>query len=168
MEINFFQNNNGENSEQIEEQFNMQSVLWFSLGSEDYAIKVDNVQTVLDQMVLTPIPNTPRFVMGVINLRGLIFPIVDLKELFQMPREEKKDRMAVVLEIDDMRVGIAVDKVKEVLDIDFAALQPPPPSLSGLGTEYVLGIHKISNNILIVIDIAKVISIASEMINKYA
>lgn len=165
METNFF---NNKQEEQVEEHFNLRSVVWFTLGAEDYAIKVDHVQTVLDEMKLTPVPNTPRFVLGVINLRGVIIPVVDLKEMFQMPKGDREDMMAIVIEVENMKVGIAVDKVKEVLDIDFAKLQPPPPSLSGLGAEYVIGMYKLNNNILIVVDLVRVINIAREMITKYS
>ena len=130
--------------------------------------KPDKSQSVSDDMLLTPIPNTPKFVLGVINLRGVIIPIIDLKIMFQMPKSETDDRMAVVLKVDNMQVGIAVDRVKEVLDIDYSKMQPPPSSLSGLGAEYVVGIHKHDTNILIIVDIVKVINIAREMINKYS
>ncbi|MFC1474409.1 chemotaxis protein CheW [bacterium] len=121
---------------QIYTEFNMQNVLWFSLGEEEYAIKVDDVQSVLDEFTLTPIPNTPGFVLGVINLRGLIIPVVDLKRMFQMPREEKENPMIIVLEMSELestRVGIVVDTVNEVLEIDFSTLQPPPPLTVGAG-----------------------------------
>ncbi len=167
MGTNFFSKQADGHDDQIEDQFNLQNVLWFSLGREDYAIKVDHVQTVLDKFTPTPVPNTPRFVLGVINLRGVIIPIVDLKEMFQMPKDETNETMAVVLEIENMKVGIAVDKVREVLDIDFSQLQPPPPSLSGLGAEYVSGIFRLTNKILIVVDLSKVINIAKEMVGKY-
>jgi purine-binding chemotaxis protein CheW len=167
MDSNLTGNGNRQEN-QIEEHFNLQSVLWFTLGTEDYAIRVDHVQTVLDEMILTPVPNTPRFALGVINLRGLIIPVVDLKEMFQMPKGDIKDRMAIVVEVDNMRVGIAVDNVREVLDIDFSKLQPPPPSLSGLGSEYVVGMYRLAENILIVVDLVKVIHIAKEMISKYS
>ncbi|MFA6448397.1 MAG: chemotaxis protein CheW [bacterium] len=164
-----FNNLRADNEDQLDENFDLKSILWFTLGCEEYAIKVDHVQTVLNEMSLTPVPNTPRFVLGVINLRGVIIPIVDLKEMFQMPRDEANgEMMAVVLEVENMRVGIAVDKVKEVLDIDFSQLQPPPPSLSGLGAEYVKGIHRMGTKILIVIELGKVINIAKEMISKYS
>jgi purine-binding chemotaxis protein CheW len=156
-----------EDEAQIEEHFDLKSVLWFTLGFEDYAIKVDHVQAVLDELSLTPIPNTPKFVLGVINLRGVIIPIIDLKEMFQMGKGESKTTMAIVLDIDNMRVGIAVDAVKEVLDIDFSSLQPPPPSLSGLGAEYVKGIHRMDRKILIIVELHKAIQIAKEMISKY-
>ncbi len=157
-----------EEEDQIEEHFDLKSVLWFTLGFEEYAIKVDHVQTVLDELNLTPVPNTPKFVLGVINLRGVIIPVIDLKEMFQMGKSETKTTTSIMLEVDNMKVGLAVDSVKEVLDIDFSALQPPPPSLSGLGAEYVRGIHRMGQRILIVIELQKVIQIAKEMISKYS
>ncbi len=168
MDNRIFARLNGDREIQIDEQFDLQSVLWFKLGSEDYAIKVDSVQTVLDEFSLTPVPNTPKFVKGVINLRGVIVPVVDLKELFQMPLDDVETEMIVVLELDNMKVGIAVDRVMEVLAVDFSALQPPPPSLSGLGAEYVTGLCKHEALVLITVDIVKAINIAKEMLGKYS
>lgn len=155
---------------QIYSDFNHQSVLWFSLGSEEYAIKVDDVQTVLDDFMVTPVPNMPKFVLGVINLRGTIIPVVNLKKMFQMQHKGEEKGMVVVLEVeelDGLRVGIVVDKVKDVLDINFSALQSPPPSLSGLGTEYVSGMHKMAGHVLIVVNMIKIVQIAREMIGKF-
>ncbi len=160
-----------DSDDQIYTDFNLQSVLWFTLGSEQYAIKVDEVKTVIDEFTITPMPNVPRFVHGILNLRGTIIPIIDLKQMFQMPRNEDESYMIVVLhvpELDNIDVGIIVDKVNEVLDIDFSSLQDPPPSLSGLGAEYVVGMHKTASNVLIVVDMVRVIQIAREMVQKYA
>jgi len=160
-----------DDEEQIYSEFNMQNVLWFTLASEEYAIKVEDVQTVIDEFVITPIPNTPGFVLGVINLRGTIIPVVDLKQMFQMPVEKQDDSMIVVLEIGDLgglKAGILVDRVNEVLDIDFSTLQDPPPSLSGLGAEYVTGMHRMSSHVLVVVDMVKIAKIAKEMISKYS
>lgn len=155
---------------QVYSDFNLQSVLWFSLGSEEYAIKVDDVQTVLDEYMITPVPNTPKFVLGVINLRGTIIPVIELKKMFQLQQAKTENGMVIVLEISDLdnvRVGVVVDKVKDVLDINFSELQAPPPSLSGLGSEYVSGIHKLPGHVLIVVNIIKIVHIAREMIGKY-
>jgi purine-binding chemotaxis protein CheW len=160
--------NNSREEEQIESQFNLQKVLWFTLGYEDYAIRVDNVTTVIDEAPLTPIPSTPRFVRGVINLRGSLIPVIDLKEMFQMRDDRASQTMMIIMEIGAMRVGIIVDKVNEVLDIDFSTLLSTPPSVSGFGTEYILGIFKLPNRNLIIVDIEKVLNIAREMINKYS
>jgi len=155
--------------EQIDSEFNLQKLLWFKLGYEDYGIGVEHVQTVIDRAVLTPVPNVPRFVRGVINLRGTLIPIVDLKEMFQMPdaRAVKQDMM-VILDFEEMKVGILVDKVNEVLEVDFMQLQPPPASVSGFGAEYITGMYKLPGEILIIVDIEKVVSIAREMISKYS
>jgi purine-binding chemotaxis protein CheW len=165
-------NNNRLNreEEQIEADFNMQKVLWFALGYEEYGINVEHVQTVIDMAVLTPVPNTPRFCRGVINLRGNLVPVVDLKEMFQMQGAGApvQNEMMVILDIEGMRVGMLVDRVNEVLEIDFSRLQPPPASVSGFGAEYIIGMFKLTTQILIVVDIEKVISIAREMISKYS
>ena len=153
---------------QIESDFNLQKVLWFSLGNENYAIIVEHVQTVLDYALITPVPNTPRFVKGVINLRGTLMPVIDLKDMFQMQRGEKSDNMMVILEVATMKVGIQVDKVNEVLEVDFSKIQPPPPSVSGFGAEYIIGMFKLPSQILIIIDIEKVIHIAKEMNSKFS
>jgi purine-binding chemotaxis protein CheW len=163
MENNWLKEDN-----QIEADFNLQKVLWFSLGHEEYAIIVEHVQTVLDYALITPVPNTPRFVKGVINLRGTLLPVIDLKDMFQMPRGEKTDSMMVILEVATMKVGIQVDKVNEVLEVDFSKIQPPPPSVSGFGAEYIIGMFKLPNQILIIIDIEKVIQIAKEMNSKFS
>jgi purine-binding chemotaxis protein CheW len=154
--------------EQIDSEFNIQKVLWFTLGYEDYAISVEYVQTVITEAVLTPVPNTPRFVKGVSNLRGNLVPVVDLKEMFQMPGARESENMMVMLEVGAMKVGMIVDKVNEVLEIDYSKLQPPPPSVSGFGAEYIVGMFKLATQILIVVDIEKVLNIAREMINKYS
>ena len=154
--------------DQIESDFNLQKVLWFSLGNENYAIIVEHVQTVLDYALITPVPNTPRFVKGVINLRGTLMPVIDLKDMFQMRRGEKTDNMMVILEVATMKVGIQVDKVNEVLEVDFSKIQPPPPSVSGFGAEYIIGMFKLPSQILIIIDIEKVIHIAKEMNSKFS
>lgn len=156
--------------EQIYSDFNLQSVLWFCLGAEEYAIKVDDVQTVLDEYIITPVPNTPKFVLGVINLRGTIIPVIDLKRMFQLQHNKDDNGMIIVLEIaelENVRVGVVVDKVKDVIDINFSELQAPPPSLSGLGSEYVTGMHRMPGHVLIVVNIIKIVHIAKEMIGKY-
>src|SRR5512137_1844409 len=97
--------------EQIDRQFNLQKVLWFTLGAEEFAIMVEHVQTILDRARVTPVPNTPSFVYGIINNRGALIPIVELRKLFQMPEDSSARKNMVILEVAGMRVGILVDKV---------------------------------------------------------
>ncbi|MEW6203235.1 MAG: chemotaxis protein CheW [bacterium] len=156
-----------EAEQQIAARFNVQKVLWFILGAENYGIKVEFVQTVIDTAPHTFIPNTPRFVHGMINLRGTLIPIINLKELLRMPYETGENGMMVVIE-EPMKVGFLVDKVEEVLDIDFSALQPPPSSVSTLGGECIAGIHKHHDTIITILDIVKIVNVAKEMVSKYS
>jgi purine-binding chemotaxis protein CheW len=157
-----------EHDEQIDQQFNLQKVLWFTLGDEEYAIMVESVQTILDRARVTPVPNTPAFVYGIINNRGALIPIVELRKLFRMPDAEVSSSVLIILEYDAIRVGVLVDKVNEVLDIDFSILQPPPQSLTGPEAEYIKGIHKMQNTIVTIIDIVRVLNIAKDMIGRFA
>ncbi|MFH1539497.1 MAG: chemotaxis protein CheW [bacterium] len=154
---------------QIQEEFNIQKVLWFKLGAEDYGIKVDYVLTVIDTAPGIPVPNTPKFVKEVVNLRGTLIPIMNLKELFPISKEESGEEMMVILDdVDGMRVGIMVDQVNDVLDIDMGELLPAPPSLSAFGAECIYGIHKFKEKILVILDIARVVGIAREMMTKFS
>ncbi|MEW5947201.1 MAG: chemotaxis protein CheW [bacterium] len=154
---------------QIQTEFNVQKVLWFSLGQEDYGVKVEYVQSVIDSAPGTPVPNTPRFVREVVNLRGTLVPIVSIREMFDLPPAENGgEGTMVILKVDTMMVGILVDGVSDVLDIDFSSLQPPPPSLSAFGAECIMGIHRHPAGILTILDIYRIVNIAKEMISKYS
>lgn len=154
---------------QVQEEFNIQKILWFRLGVEEYGIKVDYVQTVIDTAPGIPVPNTPKFLKEVVNLRGTLIPIVNLKELFPISKERGEQEMMVILDdVDGMRVGMLVDQVNDVLDIDMSALLPAPPSLSAFGTECIHGIHKFKDRILVILDIERVIGIAKEMLTKFS
>lgn len=149
---------------------NVYKVLRFSLGTEDYSIKVGYVQTIIELVVVTPLPNTPKFIYGITNLRGTLIPVVDLREMFDMTSSETVSRTVVILDIDSMKVGILVDNVKEVLDIDFSVLQPPLGIPSALGVEYIVGIYRFPSpktDILLVVDISKIINVAREKVHKF-
>lgn len=157
-------------NKQIREKFNTQKFLWFRLGPEEYCIKVDFVQTVIDSAPGIPVPNTPRFLREVINMRGTLIPIVNLKELFPIPKSEEQSEMMVILDdVDGMRVGILVDQINDVLDVDMdKPLLPVPPSLSSFGSECIMGMYKMNESILIMLDIVRVIAIAKEMLGKFS
>jgi purine-binding chemotaxis protein CheW len=157
-----------DHDEQIDRQFNLQKVLWFTLGNEEYGIKVEHVQTIIDRARVTPVPNTPSFVYGIINNRGSLIPIVELRKLFRMPDSAAGVNYMVILDFAGMRVGILVDKVNEVLDIDFRTILPPPSSISGQEAEYISGIYKNRNGIITIIDIVRVLNLAKDMISRFA
>ncbi len=137
--------------------------LTFSLAGEEYGIGILKVKEIIGIMTITPIPKTPDFVKGVINLRGKVIPVVDLRLKFGMTGMESTERTCIiVVEIaasgDKIFMGIVVDSVSEVLNIRAAEIEDTPNFGSKLDTAYILGMAKINQSVKILLDIDKVMS----------
>lgn len=116
-------------------------VLTFRLGRERYALPVENVREVRPLTDLTSVPCTPDFVGGVMNLRGNILPLIDIRKLVNVEHEGITDLMSViVVEISGMEVGIMADEVDEVMRLPLSELQAASTTVSGIGAEYIKGI----------------------------
>jgi purine-binding chemotaxis protein CheW len=105
------------------------------------------------------VPQTPPYIKGLINLRSTVIPIVDLRLRFALPQEPYTDDSRImVVNVGGKTVGIIVDAVSEVLRISQEQVSPPPPTVSGLGREYLTGLVKLENRLLILLDIEKLLS----------
>jgi purine-binding chemotaxis protein CheW len=134
-------------------------VVSFKLGSEEYGVDIAQVQEINRMVAVTHVPRAPQFMEGVINLRGQLIPIIDLRARFGMPRaEHTKNTRIVVTEIGTKRVGMVVDSVSEVLRLDVGAIEPAPEMITGVDTEYIRGVGKIEDRLIILLDLAKIIS----------
>ena len=115
-------------------------------------------------MDVTPVPQTPDFVAGVINLRGKVIPVIDLRKRFEMEGVEPTAETCVIVvdttwqDGEAVMMGLIVDTVREVVDIDDSQIDPPPPLGQGVSTEYILGMGKVGEKVKILLDIDKVIS----------
>ena len=110
-------------------------------------------------MDITKVPRAPDFVEGVINLRGKVIPIIDLRKRFGLStRDHDKHTRIIVIEINNMIVGFVVDSVSEVLRIPASTVEPPPPVVSGLESEYISGVGKLEDRLLILLDLNKLLS----------
>ncbi len=119
-------------------------VVSFQLGSEEYGVDISQVQEIIRMVEITHVPRAPRFMEGVINLRGQLIPIIDLRTRFGMQRiDATKSTRIVVTEIGSKRVGIVVDSVSEVLNIPIENVEDAPEMIAGVGTEYIQGVGKI-------------------------
>jgi purine-binding chemotaxis protein CheW len=108
---------------------------------------------------VTHVPRAPQFMEGVINLRGQLIPIIDLRARFGMPRaEHTKNTRIVVTEIGAKRVGMVVDSVSEVLRLPTDQIEDAPEMITGVDTEYIRGVGKIEDRLIILLDLAKIIS----------
>ena len=134
-------------------------VVSFKLGSEEYGVDIAQVQEINRMVAVTHVPRAPQFMEGVINLRGQLIPIIDLRARFGMPRtEHTKNTRIVVTEIGTKRVGMVVDSVSEVLRLAVDQIEPAPEMITGVDTEYIRGVGKIEDRLIILLDLAKIIS----------
>jgi len=124
----------------------------FHVGSEEYAIDILGVQEIIRMVELTPVPQAPHFVEGVINLRGKVIPILDLRVRFGLPSvEPTKDTRIIVVETNHILLGFIVDSVSEVLRLPESLIEPP---LSGRqGAEFHKGVGRVEGRLLIVLDL---------------
>ena len=136
--------------------------LTFSLVEEEYGIGILKIKEIIGMMPITGVPQTPVFVKGVINLRGKVIPVVDLRLRFGMPSIEYDDRTCIiVVEISaldlDVVIGIVVDSVSEVLNIKGEDIEDTPTFGASLNTDYILGMAKMDGKVKILLDIDEVL-----------
>jgi len=139
-------------TEEMDKSGEMQLVV-FRVGKEEYGLDIQEVKEIIKMQEITEIPNAPEFIEGVINLRGQITPVMDMrKKLKASKREMNKDTRIVIVETDNSNIGIIVDSVTGVIHIPEREISPPPV---GSENEFVKGVGKINNKLLILIDINK-------------
>ncbi|WP_157150003.1 chemotaxis protein CheW [Brachyspira sp. SAP_772] len=146
---------NNENKVDVENSINL---VTFRLGNNEYAIDIMQAKEIIKMEKITLIPNAPDYVEGVINLRGNIIPIVDLKKRFNLEENEgDKNTGIIIVKIDDVDMGIIIDAISKVVSIATSNIQPPPPMLSGIGQKYIKGVAKLEDKLLVVLDLEKLI-----------
>lgn len=137
--------------------------LTFKLAEEEYGLEILKVQEIIKMMSITHVPRTPAFVRGVINLRGKVIPVIDLRLKFSMEAKETTDKTCViVVQVargdESVTIGIIVDEVSEVLDIAAQEIEAAPAFGSDIDTKFILGMAKTRDGVKILLDIDKVLS----------
>ncbi|SHL01372.1 chemotaxis protein CheW [Rhodothermus profundi] len=131
----------------------------FLIENEEFGVDILNVQEIIRPVDITRVPNAPAFVEGVINLRGRIVPVVDLRKRFNLPqRERDKNSRIIVVELGDKIVGFMVDAVREVLRVDPSVIEPPPELAIGIDAHYITGVAKLEDRLLILLDLERILS----------
>jgi len=133
--------------------------LTFGLGGEEYGLEILKVKEIIGIMDITMVPQTPEFVKGVINLRGKVIPVVDLRLKFTMPTSEyTRETCIIVVDVENILMGIIVDTVSEVMNIQSKDIEPAPSFGSNINTDFITGIGKLKEKVVILLDIEGVLS----------
>jgi purine-binding chemotaxis protein CheW len=132
--------------------------LTFYLAGEEYGVEILRVQEIISMMPVTRVPRTPPFIRGVINLRGKVIPIMDLREKFGMPPATEPEQVMIVVQIDKVQIGVVADKVSEVASIASADIDPAPDFGNDFKTEFLLGLGKSNDRLRLLLDIERVLT----------
>ncbi|BDQ02877.1 chemotaxis protein CheW [Ignavibacterium sp.] len=131
----------------------------FIIGNEEYAVDIFYVKEINRLSHITKVPNAPEFIEGVINLRGRIIPVIDLRIKMGLPKKENdKDSRIIVIEDEDLLVGFLVDSVREVIRIPKNIIEEPPEIVTSSKTDFISSVGKLDDRLLILIDLKKILS----------
>ena len=131
----------------------------FELGAENFGIEIASVEGINKMMEITKIPKAPDYMLGITNLRGIVLPVIDLQKRFGMDEQAQSDETRIVVaNMDGVKIGMVVSAVSEVLTIDDKVVEPPPPMVSNVNSEFIVGVAKIDKRLVILLDLAKVLS----------
>jgi purine-binding chemotaxis protein CheW len=145
--------------DQKKESTELLQLVSFLIGKEEFGVDIGYVQEINRMVQITKVPNAPAFVDGVINLRGRIIPVIDLRLKLGMERKEHdKNTRIVVVEVAGKTVGFIVDAVTEVLRIPSNITEAPPDMVTGVNSEYIKAVGKLEDRLLILIDLEKILS----------
>jgi len=145
-------------TEKQENKVSEEQLVVFSLADETYGIDISVVNEIIRMQSITQVPRTPEFVEGVINLRGRIVPVIDLRKRFGLEvSEETQASRIMVVELEGIIMGMIVDAVSEVLRLPKDSIEPTPPMVSGVDAAYLRGVGKWDDRLIILLDIDKVL-----------
>ncbi|MCP3772820.1 chemotaxis protein CheW [Paenibacillus sp. MZ04-78.2] len=135
-------------------------VIVFALGKEEYGVEVEKVRTIERMQPMTRVPKTPEFVKGVINLRGVVTPVIDLRGRFGFPETEYTDNSRIIIvAVGDIEVGLIVDSANDVIDVDSDHIEDPPEIVGGIKAKYLHGIAKVGESrLLVLLNLKEVLS----------
>jgi len=132
--------------------------LTFRIGNEEFGIEIRHVTEIVGMQKITEVPDMPDFVKGVINLRGNVIPVVDIRMRFQMPERPYDDRTCViVVNIRETAVGLVVDTVNEVNNIPETSISPPPQVMKGTKSRFIKGMGKAADSVIILLAVDRLL-----------
>jgi len=139
----------------------------FHLADETYGVEITTIREIILMCDITKVPQTPHYIEGLINLRSSVIPVMDLRTFFGIERGELNDHSRImVINVGDRTMGVVVDGVDEVLRIQRDQIAPPPPAVASLGRDYLNGLVRLEDQLLIMLDIEKILGKESEVLDQ--
>jgi len=136
----------------------------FQLSKETYGVDISKVWEIITMQPITQVPHTAEFIEGIINLRGRVIPVIDLRKRFNLPEDEfTRSTRIVVIEISGNTLGMIVDGVSEVLRIPSDIVEPPPPAITNIDADYLQGVAKLEDRLIILLNLDKVLTKQEKM-----
>jgi len=136
----------------------------FKLGREEYGVSILQVQEIKRITEITRVPHSPDYIKGVMNLRGSVLPVIDLKKRLSLPPEEyTEDTRIIIIKVEEIVVGMIVDAVSEVTTIDQNSIEPPQAVVGGIAADYLSGVGKLENRLLILLNTDAIIGMGQEV-----
>ncbi len=135
-------------------------IVGFQLANEEYGLDIMQVQEIILIGAITQVPQVPDYVRGLINLRGHVIPIVDLRRRFSLPgTDQPEEQRIIVVNVREKMIGILVDSVNQVTRVTADQIDPPPTSVSGIDHEFITGLVKFDERLVILLDIERLLTI---------
>ena len=145
--------------EKTKESTELLQLVSFMIDKEEFGVNILFVQEINRFIQITKVPNAPEFVEGVINLRGRVIPVIDLRIKFHLKKKDRdKNTRIIVVEVSGKTVGFIVDSVKEVLRIPSSITEAPPEIVSGVNSEYIMAVAKLDDRLITLVDLEMILS----------
>lgn len=145
-------------NEELDEDAQKNRFLTFHLGKESYGIEIRYVTEIIVMQEITKVPELPESIIGVVNLRGNVISVMDMRKRFHLESKEYDDRTCIiVVNVEEIAIGLLVDTVNEVLNIPEEQVDPPPKTHSGVKSSYIMGMGKVEKQVKILLDIEKIL-----------
>ncbi|MFP7732798.1 chemotaxis protein CheW [Priestia aryabhattai] len=139
-------------------------IIVFQLGEEEYGISVEEVQSIEKIQHITRVPGVKEYVKGVINLRGVIIPIIDLRARFKLQEQLTHELTRIIMiRLNDIEAGLIVDAANDVVDIDEKTIASVPDTVDGTAAEYLNGVVKVDSRLIVLLNLPKVLSLEDHL-----
>jgi purine-binding chemotaxis protein CheW len=149
----------GNGTSRVETEGELNQLISFMVGAEEYGLEILRVKEVIRVREITRLPRSPSFVKGIINLRGDVIPIIDLRDKFGLSAQEQTAMTRViVVDVEGKLIGMVVDSASQVVRVPAAQIDPPPPVVGGLSARYVKGVGKLDDRLIILLNIDLILS----------